>query len=458
MSFKRTTTLFKPVSIWLTVVALVAVTMLPALLGQQRADALQILDRKVTMGTSQQGAETTYDVSFQVPNGAVIGGWRIELCDEDPLPGQACDSTTIEGDSVPSLDADTGSAITVTNIAFDDTAGSITNTAATCTAPGLQTAHIAGTNTTYLDVTCDTLDGVGDLAETVVAGSGTADTDYVSFTINNVNNPTNTTSGTNNDSFYVRIYTFTQDGGVGDVNTPIATYSAATPPLGNYEGGVAMSTAEQITVQARVQERLSFTVGTDTVAGDCATISGTTIDVGVLDSTDSVFNRATVNGAAATPDVSGICTEVTTNASNGATISYLTTDLQVSGATCNQANGDIDGTTAINTDQCINWEDTTPSAYVAGTENWGLGILSTPSNGTGATNNMAIVGVDYDQSSWTNTVKAEPYATSAVLLANTGGNVAAGESLLIDVAAESAITTPTGLYEATMTFIATGSF
>jgi len=439
---------------WVSIAVLIVASLLPTLLSQQKADALQILDRKVTMATSQQGLETSYDVSFQVPDAAVIGGLRLEFCNEDPLPGQTCATNTAVGDNTPELDADSGLAITVSNIAFNSTAGSTVNAATVCIAPGLTTTHTAGTNLTYLDITCDTADTVTNLAETVIAGT----TDYISFTINNINNPTNTTSGNNNDSFYARVYTFTQDGAVGHVNTPIATYVITAPPLGNYEGGVALSTAEQITVQARVQERLSFTVGTDTVAGDCATISGTTIDVGILDSTDAVFNRATVNGAATTPDVSGICTEVTTNASNGATISYLTTDLQVSGATCTQANGDIDGATAIDTDQCINWEDTTPSAYVAGTENWGLGILSTPSNGTGATNNMAIVGVGYDQSSWTNTVKAEPYATSAVLLANTGGNVAAGESLLIDVAAESAITTPTGLYEATMTFIATGSF
>ena len=434
--------------LWLAVAALLLASLLPALLNQQSVRAAQILDRSIAMATSQASVETSYNVSFQVPGGALIGGWRLEFCDEDPLPGQACNVSTVEGTTVPSLDADTGSAITISNIALADVAFDVTSNATTCTAPALRTAHGAASNLTYLDITCDT-DDIAVVQETIATGGG-SDTDYINFTINNINNPSSISS------FFARIYTFTQDGPVGGTNQPIPTYVAATPPLGNYEGGVAMSTADQITVEARVQERLTFTVGTDTVAGNCAAISGTTVDLGVLDSTDAVFNRATVNGAAATPNLDGICTEVITNAANGASISYLATDLQVTGATCTFANGDIDGTTAISTDQCINWEDTTPSAYVAGTEKWGIGVLSTPQNGS--TTNMTVTDASYDRSTWTDTVKVEPYATSAVPIADTNGTVADTEALLIDVAAESAITTPTGLYQATLTFIATGSF
>ena len=445
MSFAKTLRMSKTTAVWISITALLVASLLPALLNGHRVGALQILDRSITMASSVQGAETTYDVSVRLPNGVTFGTIRLEFCNEDPLPGEACNTNTVESDNTPDLDDDVGTEITISNWAMSDTAGSATDNAVSCdtASAALTTTHTAGSDLTYLDIEC----GTGN-AETVAAGGG-SDTDYINFTINDVNNPTNTTSGVNNDPFYVRVYTFASP------DSPTA-YAIAAPPLGNYEGGIAMSTAEQITVEARVQERLDFVVGTDTVANDCATIAGTTVDLGVLDG--ATLNRATVDSSnAASPNVDGICTEVTTNAASGANISYLATDLEVSGATCSQANGDIDGT-ELNTDQCINWDNDAPAVYAGGNELWGLGILSTPSNGT--TDVMTITaGADYDESGgWTDTVAIDPYAALAIELGDTAGSVADSESLMIDVAAEAAITTPTGLYQATLTFIATGSF
>lgn len=437
--------------LWLAVAGIFLSLALPILSGTS-VQAAQILDRYIDMGTSAVSTETSYDVSFQLPNGAQVGSVRVEFCIEDPLPGQACNVSTSEGTNVPSLDADTGSAITVTNIAFDDTPGSTTNTAATCVAPGLGTTHGAGSNLTYFDISCDTADGAGDLSETVVGGGGGTDTDFLSFTVNNIDNPSAT------GQFYARIYTYAEDGRVGDTNNPMATYVAAGNTLGNYEGGIALSTADVITVEARVQERLSFAVGADAPGDDCASLSGTTIDLGVLDGTDANINQASLDGIGGS-NLDLICTTVTTNAANGVTISYLATDMAVSGAACigTYADQDID-TNNVQTDQCINYDASPAAAFTQGDESWGIGVASFVTTDT-SNLQMEATATEYDRTGgWTDEYAVDPSSTTAIPLIDSAGTVASGEAAEIDVGGEAAVTTPTGYYTATLTFIATGTF
>ena len=444
--------------IWVVSAAFLLSTVLPMLTSVNTANALQILDRYVDMDSSAANAETNYDVSFQLPNGVTFGSLRVEFCNEDPLPGEACNSTTTEGDNVPELDADAGSAITITNFAIADTAGDTTDNAAGCTTPTLASTHTASSNTTYLDIHCNATE------TTVVAetGPGTAtDTEYVNFTINNIDNPDNTTSGTNNDTFYVRIYTF--------AGTSATAYNAGSPPLGNYEGGLAMSTAQQINVTARVQEELTFQVGADEVADDCATFSQTTVDLGVL-SSGGVNFASTQPNTGVDSDVA--CVEVTTNASNGVNVYYIGDNLN-NGACVGST--DTENGTPDETDLCINSDqdgsdadNNTNSAspdIAAGTEQWGLSVIDdTIDNNASAitdTDNMdhaAAYDGTTDSSGTAATADNWTFVPNAAQLICSSTTVVNAEICQVDMAGTAAITTPTGIYTTTLTFIATATF
>lgn len=300
--------------LWVAVAALLLSTMLPLLSNSNTANALQILDRYVhIVDSSASGAETDYDVSFQLPDSVTFGAMRIEFCDEDPLPGEDCSVTTTESDEVPDLDDDAGTEITITNFAIADAPGDTVDNATGCTTDTLATTHTGGSDLNYLDITCNATETTA-VTETG-PGTGT-DREYVNFRINNVNNPSNTTSGNDNDTFYVRIYTFS--------GTSTTAYNQSNPPLGNYEGGLAMSTAQQINVTARVQEELTFRVGADEQADDCVTFTQTTVDLGVLSSTQVNFASDEPNTGA---DSDIACVEVTTNASNGVNVYYIGAEL-----------------------------------------------------------------------------------------------------------------------------------
>ena len=442
--------------VWVAAAALVLSTALPMLTSSNPANALQILDRYVDMDSSASDAETNYDVSFQLPDSVTFGAIRVEFCNEDPLPGEACNVSTTEGDSVPELDADAGSAITITNFAVADAPGDTTNNEAVNCPGSLDTAHGAGSNLNYLDIRCNSS------TVTTSTGGGAADTDYVNFTITNIDNPDNTTSGTDNDTFYVRIYTFAADA------SPTA-YNAAGAPLGNYEGGLAMSTAQQINVTARVQEELVFQVGADEIADDCATFTQTTVDLGVLDSSGVNFASTDPN-AAADSDVA--CLEVTTNAANGVTVSYIGDNLANGACT---GSTDTENGTPDETDLCINSDldgsdadNNTNSAdpdIAAGTEQWGLSVIDdTIDNNPSATTDTTNLTADTVYDGTVTNAGAADIVDNWTFVANTNDIVCSSTTVVnaelcqVDMAGTAAITTPTGIYTTTLTFIATATF
>lgn len=438
----------------------------PLMSHENQVQAAQILDRYVhIVDSSASGAETDYDVSIQLPNGVAFGAMRVEFCDEDPIPGEPCNVTTTESDEVPDLDDDAGTEITITNFAIADTAGDTTNNAANCTAlagtGGLDTTHTGGTDLNYFDIVCG---GTGAETTSVTeTGPGTTtDTEYINFRVNNINNPTNTTSGTDNDTFYVRLYTF------ATAASPTA-YNAASPPLGNYEGGVAMSTAQQINVTARVQEELTFQVGADEIADDCATFTQTTVDLGVM-------QAGQVNFASTEPD-NGVnsdvaCVEVTTNATNGVSVYYIGGNLN-NGACVGST--DTENATPDETDPCINSDldgsdadNNTNSAspdIAAGTEQWGLSVIDDviDNNAAAPTDTTNLDAVTKYDGTATGLGQADiadnwTFVPSTVELICTSTSVVNAELCQIDMAGTAAITTPTGVYTTTLTFIANASF
>ena len=134
-----------------------------------------------------------------------------------------------------------------------------------------------------------------------------------------------------------------------------------------------------MTIAARIQEILNFCIGNTAVndattspGANCAAISGTTVDLGTLDS--SAVNTSPVSAGSDGNNTNGIAM-LRTNAASGATVSYKSIQaagtnhlggLRVPGSSCNVG--------SINTDQCIDSAGTTQSAFVAGTEEFGMTI------------------------------------------------------------------------------------
>ncbi len=394
-------------------------TLLTAVVYQPvRVSAAQVTSRSITLGSSAANAETTYRIQFTVPDNGVenIGSFRVEFCDNNPLPNQTCTFTV--GDNVPQVDSNAGSIATLSG------SPTFNGIAISMTAPSV--------GDRFLDFT---------LASTTDIGAATA----FDVTVNNVDNPDNSSSGNNNDSFYARIYVYSS-------TTPPAAANPMPTTNQNNDGGVALSTAEQLTVQARVQEILQFCVGTDDAGtnNDCSDISGNVVDLGVL--TNSAVNVTPVATSSGGNNKQGLAM-IRTNASNGAVIGYLAEQdstgtnhlgaLRVAGATCNA------GTVA--TDQCINSVGTTEAAINAGTENFGMTVAAIDTtNGTTAN---VVRDAEYDGNvgyAWDETGTFDQIATSSTVIDD--------ELLPINFAATSNITTPTGFYTVTVTFIATPTF
>lgn len=389
---------------WFQVFALVVASLLPMLAMTERADAAQVTAREITMESTEANLQTSYRIQFTVPSGADVGSFRVEFCNNDPLPGQACTFTAV-GDDIPQVDANAGAAASLNG------SPSFGAEAITLVAP------TAGDN---------------DLVFTLTNDVTPSDTVF-DVTIDNIDNPDNTTESAlsnilgrteDNNTFYARIYTYISNDGTGSSNN---------------DGGVALSTANQLTLTARVQEVLYFCVG-DADAGtnsDCTDITGSTIDLGVLDSTNA--NKSSVEGAAG--DKNGYVM-VRTNAASGVDIDYF--------------GGDLDSGTATITGRA------TQGAISGGTEEWGMEVDGGSVDTTNGTTTNLVLDADFntnDQYFWgTPTASAPEDLAASTAGANPSLRVVDDELLVLDFAAAADALTPTGVYTTTITFVATPTF
>lgn len=270
-----------------------------------------------------------------------------------------------------------------------------------CVAPtGLSFSSAAfGTQTGWQGATNFAVDNVGandcTPAANVICANRTDNTAQtvtsrtISFTT--ITNPT-----TNNFAFYVGIYTYS---GV--------TGSYQTADLVDF-GATATAVTQTLTTDAAVAEVLQFCVGATTVndvdhtnvanliANDCSGVSGTTVDIGTLDTSTVNISPVTTDGGNSNNGVA----MVRSNAGNGVGIYYDAIQastgtnhlgaLRISGQTCNtigDPGADSNGNTF--TDPCINsdgWNagtgNATQTAITAGTESFGMTIAGVNSNGT----------------------------------------------------------------------------
>ena len=152
-----------------------------------------------------------------------------------------------------------------------------------------------------------------------------------------------------------------------------------------WEGVFAQSTSQTLTVNARVQERLDFCVGstaiddgTTATPADCSAVTGNNVDIGNIESGfTNVSPVDTTNGG---NGVNGIAM-VRTNAVNGIVVDYKSLQdttsgkLKVPSATCS-------GTST--TDQCFNSAGTTGVTVVSGAERFGMLVAGVNCTSTSA--------------------------------------------------------------------------
>ena len=248
-----------------------------------------------------------------------------------------------------------------------------------------------------------------------------------------------------------------------------------------HDGAVAQSTSQTLTVNARVQEVLSFCIGSTTVddatssiVADCSSASGTSVDLGVVTST--AISTTPVAPANNGDNKNGYAM-VLTNAQNGVVIGYSAVQdtssgkLKVAGASCS-------GTST--TDQCFNSQGGTQGTFTAGTEKFGMTIGGVNCNSvpgaayscvyaTGTTNLQPLT--NYIGGAYTNGTSGTYGVTSGFAWVDTGASVTniassassavkvvANEALVLRFAATAQITTPTGQYLAQADFVATPTF
>ncbi len=253
--------------------------------------------------------------------------------------------------------------------------------------------------------------------QTLTAGSA------VTFELTGVTNTS--TLGT----FYARIYTF-------DTSANMANYTATgttrvASPAGRVDyGGIALSTATAINVSATVQEQLTFCVSKTAPATGCTTL--TTPDVVLGSGTPKVLGTAVSTDTA--------YHQITTNAVNGASVALKNT----SSTTCA-------GLSRDNGVNCLIAGRTTEGTIAASSALFGLHMDA----GTGGTGTVT-ADADYDGASEYN-MPVTTYGDYGDPISSTTGAVTDVNSLMT-YAAAAAASTPAGVYTATHSLIATGSF
>jgi hypothetical protein len=393
-----------------------ALLMPVALMLPGRAAAYaQLSERSIAISTSVASATNVeYAVSFKTATTSDVQAIIIDFCD-GPIVGTVCVPVT-------GLNVNKGST-TINNL-----------------------VGIADTWTVDTTVSSDTKLMIKNTSGGSIASGTTVSFKLGNGTSNGITNPSTT------GSFYARILTFATEtpaisynsGSVGAANPPAATVDA---------GGVALSTANQLTINARVQEILQFCVGTTDAgtASDCTDISGTVVDLGVIGS--GVVSVSPVDPQNGGNNRNGLAM-IRTNAVGGANIKYFASpvgggsnllgSLRVTGATC--------GTNTTLTDQCFN-SPTSKTEFVINTEAFGMTATLDTSNGD-TTNLVRDAAYAGDGSAgegfaWTGTTPATIASSPTVI---------DDEMLVLRFAAVAGVTTPTGQYGVRSTYIATSTF
>ncbi len=382
-------------------------SLLPFTLSQSASAYGIVGDRYIKISDSTNGfADAIYEVGFETSTADDVGGVVIEFCSNSPIIGDACTAPagfTVDDDNLL-LDSQTG----LTGFSVDTTNSTVNRIILTRT----PAADGGGTSAVF------------------VFGDGGA---------NGITNPTTT-----NTTFYGRILTFdTQAGAQQYAPTDIDNGGANTVVDA---GGVALSTVAQITVTAKVQERLVFCVYTTGAGNDCNAKSGTAVTLG--------DENGVLSAAGEFVDTTAKFS-IQTNATGDAVV-RMKGDTLTSGSYTIDAAGD----TALSTPAApaeffgmCNYQSAGTGLAADGPYDGGTGDCSTTTNtsGTASTggSGTAQFAFDTDPANGTGSTYGQAIATKAA------GDFSTGTLAFVGQVAN---TTEAGIYTTTLTFIATGTY
>lgn len=376
-----------------------AAQLLPSLAG---ATGGQVTSRSITMSSSTPGATgVTYTVEFTPATSETHPDVIIDFCNSssDPIVGDTCSGTP--GTDVPSFSSPAASGWTVT-----------------------------------------TIDSGQDLKLTTTSVSFTSGTAITPIVITGITNPSNTTG------FYARILDYANSGS--------SSYSSPTSP-GSYVdyGGIALSTASNISITSKVFETLTFCVYQSSCGTAPTLVLGNSTNGALSTTTQYVNSNAQFN--------------IATNAGSGVNVVMTGTTLcRSTGSNCQPpgSGGSYDNYT-------INALGSTAITTTAGDSQFGMCVDS-----NSLPSNVTVASTYLDSSS----VKCHglttgPYSPSTASdfgfndsLSSGGTNNAAGSQVLSSTGAISgytgtltfvgniASTTVAGIYTTSLNLVATGTF
>lgn len=245
------------------------------------------------------------------------------------------------------------------------------------------------------------------------------------LTLTTITNPSTT------GAFFARIYTY----GAADPDWTGAG-SGLTGTVVDF-GGVALSTADVISITARVQEKLTFCVSSAAMSGNNCTGQATPVNLTLGSGTPVVLSTSA-------PDTDVAYVQITTNATNGVTVRMKNNN------SCGGLSND-NGTNCYI--EAVNSGSATAAAITGGTTGE-FGMYCTPDAGLTAQAPYASGTTDYGM----DTVSGENVTTTYGSTILTSAGPIDGLNSSLTFGAQATLTTPAGIYTAQMDLIATGTF
>lgn len=405
-------TTFRRTGILAAAVGLLSASLLPTL-GASTAYAApsggQVLNRSITLSSSEANASgVTYKVQFNVASayaGDTFKGMIVEFCNATGGSPIVTDSNCAAPDapfSTAAVDIVEGTGLT----------------------NGEWTASPIESN--------QTVQLTNAIGETLLADA------IVSFELTGIVNPGNV--GT----FYARVITYNSV--TGDIEE--ANYEPGTEGSTNAidYGGFALSTADSLTVTAKVQESLLFCLWTNAAGTNCADVNATGTDV-VLGDTNGVLSNYETPYTSASTGTSPTL-GIASNAQGGVTVRIKGGNL--CRTTVNCTDGDdgniIEPITTSGT--MLSVADSTSSAV----EQFGLRVSALDGTTATAPFNGAASNHGFDTNSTNGTLS--PYG--ATLVSTSGPTDEVNPEL--EFMAKAATTTEAGIYTTSINLIATGLY
>lgn len=441
MKYKTSFFKYKGTFFYLAVgLSILALALFPAFFARS-ASASQLTSRSLTISSGIPSASSvSYTFAFTVPSTSQVQGLKFQAC---------------------------------------------TNAVGSCSGPGTLSFSSATftSQTGWQGATNFAVDGTGandcTASASVLCANRSDATSQTASSAKTIKFGTITNPASANTAFFVRI----------------TTYSTTNYTVGGTvdTGTVASAVVQTLTVNAAVAEILNFCVGSTTVddatssiAGDCTGVSGTSVNLGTLDSSKISITPETTNCSASDCTKNGIAM-LRTNASSGATVSYDSVQqsgtrhlgtLRISGQTCST---DGDNANTSNTDACFNVR-TTQATFSTGTERFGMTVAGvncgsttsyTCTFGSGTYNLARDAAYDCDGSNTYPTTDLDQISGPTTcgyawdesgamtqIASSTGSTTKQvdDEALVLKFAATPILTTPFGAYTALADFVAVATY